>query len=603
MGNTQDSVLQTKWKNDFVEVVPPVLRTSELNIRQSYSFLTSYGNTKVIDDIIITNEATNSWLALLGTPLAVSMDNAEKRKLIQRVFSEPRSVLTSDLDGCFALVAYDGQSNALLAATDFNNTTPIYYGTNNNGLFLSSHELPLARLLQARINPLGFSLSIHLKNTWGSMTRFENVHRMLPCQCIQFRQNKKISDEIYWRPTDETPMRSGFDDIIEEWLAILKLSVRKYYEAGKNKNTICDFTGGEDSRLLLSTCHALNIPFQAQVTGLEDEVDVVVTRRAASCTGIPLIVRPKYFVSKEQLKTNASYINLMQDGCEEFFRSCTDYATDASNPVINHTHIKYCGVPGGEAFRGSYYLRGRALFPESTRGFDYKFFIRMKYLLDFHSGLLLVPDNECKNVVYEFAKEALQDVSDFPIGTKIDHLLRVFQTCFTGLVYKNPRYLPFSSNPMTRSIYWLPPRFKKGSRLTRACTEILFPELALMKTEKGVPTIRKTLLRTHLFMAEKVALAQFLFRGTVSRFFKITDSNKWYYKWALNAPVIQTLLTESPYAGWFSSASSMRTGHLYNGKALESLLSGARSYNSRYVPILGRIISQELSCRWVYRDL
>jgi hypothetical protein len=233
--------------------------------------------------------------------------------------------------------------------------------------------------------------------------------------------------------------------------------------------------------------------------------------------------------------------------------------------------------------------------------FDYRFFTRMKYLLDFHPGLLSFSDEEFKKILLTLVEKTLEDVRDFPIGIKIDHLLRMFQTCNAGLIYKNPRYLPFATKNMTRSIYNVPPHIKRGGKLTKACTEILYPELAFIKTQKGVPTVRKTLSRTFLFMPEYVAQAKGIMSGAVSRLFKWTDSNKPGYKWSKNSPAIKTLFTKPPYAEWFSSSESMITGHLYNGKVLDKLLDDAKAGSSRYVPILGRIINQELACRWVYR--
>jgi len=47
----------------------------------------------------------------------------------------------------------------------------------------------------------------------------------------------------------------------------------------------------------------------------------------------------------------------------------------------------------------------------------------------------------------------------------------------------------------------------------------------------------------------------------------------------------------------------MITGRLYNAKSLETILSDAREKTTRSVPTLGRIISQELAFRWVYKEL
>ena len=217
-------------------------------------------------------------------------------------------------------------------------------------------------------------------------------------------------------------------------------------------------------------------------------------------------------------------------------------------------------------------------------------------------GLLRFPDQECKSLILSMVEKALEDVSDFPVGTRIDHLLRVFQSCNTGLIYKNPRYLPFSTRSMTRSIYRIPPHFKKGGRLTKACTESLFPELAWIRTQKGVPTVKKTMLRTFLFSPEYFAAATQIARGAFSRLLKWTKSNKPAYQWDINAPALETLLNTSPYDGWFSTPDSMMTGFLYRADALDAMLREARGGSSRNLPTLGRVFSQELACRWVYHD-
>ena len=170
------------------------------------------------------------------------------------------------------------------------------------------------------------------------------------------------------------------------------------------------------------------------------------------------------------------------------------------------------------------------------------------------------------------------------------------------MVYKNPFYLPLATKDMTRSIYSIPPHFKKGGKLTKAVTEILYPELAVQKNQNSVPTIRKTLLRSHLFLPEHISTAKFIMSGLTSRLLKWTQSNKWYYKWTDNAPAIMGLLNNPPYANWFASSKSMITGNLYNGNAVEKLIVNAKAGSTKNVPVLGRIINQELACRWVYGD-
>ena len=59
-----------------------------------------------------------------------------------------------------------------------------------------------------------------------------------------------------------------------------KEAVWKFYECSAGRRYF-RFLSGEDARLLLAQCHALGIPFKAQVTGLPSDIDVIIGRRAA----------------------------------------------------------------------------------------------------------------------------------------------------------------------------------------------------------------------------------------------------------------------------------------------------------------------------------
>jgi len=601
-GYRADTKTINNIKASYLEIVPNEIKKDIQCITGATSFLTTYGSDKVISDIILQDEKTRSWLAILGTPLIKITTENEKLAFINRLFSNPKSTLDADLDGCFVVLGHDASRDTFYVITDYDNTIPLYYAETANGVYFSSHELPLARALQPEIDPLGFSLTIQLKLTWGTTTRFKGIQKLLPCQIVTFNGIGRRNSERYWSPLYETQWPSNFNGVIDKWLILLKDSVQAFYDCAKNKTFICDFTAGEDSRLLLSQCHSIGIPFYAMVDGLDSDVDVLVAREAAQKVGFDLVVRPKPLITEGQLLENAISISLMNDAYEDYFQSCTAYAVNLANPPKNYEYVKLCGAPGGEVFRGSYYLRGKAFFPSRRNHFDHRFFTRMKYLLDYNPRLMSYPNEECKKTIFSLVEEALQDVTEFPVGIKIDHLLRVFQACNTGLIYKNPRYLPFATKHMTRSIYNIPPDFKRGGRLTKACTEILYPELAFIKTQKGVPTVRKTLLRTFLFMPEYLNTAKSIIRGASGRLYKFTETNKAALQWSKHATAIMTLFNNPPYKNWFSSSKSMITGHLYKKDVVDALLAEAKSGSSKQLATLGRIINQELACRWVYRE-
>jgi hypothetical protein len=584
----------------LLDAVPVDKHKSSLRLGGTCSHVISYGTEKVIPDVAIEEENGDSWLAMLGTPLMRFTDKQSEQEFLDGFLASPGEFLRHKIDGNFALFCYDSKRNRFLAATDFNNTIPIFYTVRPNGIFFSSHELVLAKSVNAEIDPHGFAQAIHLGATWGSRTRFRDVFKMFPCEMVVIDAGRQTVTKRYWRPEEETVLSCSFDELVSHWLSSLGDSIRKYYECSDYGPMASDLTGGEDARLLVAQCHALGIPFKAQVAGSNDNSDVIVAKQAAMKTGIDLIVRERLWIKREELLANALTIILQKDAHQEFIDACIEWATNRENPLDNYKNVVLCGVPGGVAFRGQYYLKGKAIFPSKRSNLDYKFFTRLKFLLDYYPGLLAYPDDKFRQSVYGMIRESLMEIEGFPIGTQIDHLLRVFGTCLFGLKYKVPLYLPSAVRDLTRSVYYIPPHYKAGGRLTRACTEILFPELAFVKTQKGVPTVRMTAMRFPLFIPEYIHLIKSIRSGVVSRLFKWKQPKRASLNMEKNAYIFTTILSKEPYCDWFSSSKSMVTGQMYNADEVNSFLSQAKAGSCRNVPILGRIINLELACRWVY---
>ncbi len=590
-------------RNCFIEIVPKAQRKYFESFQDNNSFLSIYGTNKTIRDIFYRDEKSGSWITILGTPLIDLNKIKEEKASLSTFFSNPGTFINDYLDGCWCILAYDSLNDLFYACTDYNNSVPVYYSKGASGITFSSHELPLARFLQPEIDPIGFSMTVQLKLTWGTFTRFKAIKKLLPCQIVTFNKNKEASFTEYWDPKEENLWEENFDYIIENWLDILRASIKAYHAASKNKTALCDITGGEDSRLIISTVHNLGIPFIAVVEGEETDPDVIIAKNLAIHGNFQIDIRKKPSLAEDILLNKAAEICLFQEAYEDFFESCAAYLLNLEWPLTNYDHIKFAGAPGGEVFRGSYYLRGKALMPSASKTLDYIFFTKMKFMLDFYPNLFQVPDKDFKDLILSMAEAAIREVRNFPIGIQIDHLLHIFQTCNTGLIYKHPRYLPFASKELTKSIYKIPPRFKQGGKLTRACTEILFPEISLVKTQKGVPTIRKDCLNFHRFIPEYVSLAKSISSGVFSRLLKLKDSNKPGYNWERNSKFIRVILTNPPYSNWFNSSLNMITGYLYENKSLDELFTHAREQTTNFVPTLMRIISQELVCRWVYKTL
>ena len=579
----------------------------EKRVGTANAFLFNYDGAKPLQDIAIEDESTGSWLALLGMPLvsSSSLQTSKGVEFMERLFADPVALLKNEIDGHFALVAYDATSDRTFFATDFNSFVPIFYADTPNGFTVSSSELVLAKVLQQDIDEEGLWQAVNLGVTWGARTRFNGISKVLPCELLVY-EKQKISKQFYWRPEEEQQWTSSFDETVERWKQILKESVKSFADRAEPGKLSSDLTGGEDSRLIVAQCHDLEIPFTLRVAGFPGDEDIEVSTRCAKAVGLDLAVHFYKEIDKALLLEKAIDISRSTDGYESFFSSCIRYATNEEREPLEYTQIHFFGRPGGEAYRGAYYLRAKLLFPSKARKFDVRAFTRLKFLLDYMPGLFGERDKTWLENAFSMARECAEGVRNFPAGTQVEHLLRELQNAPWWLTIRQPFYSPLGLRNLTRSIYQIPPHHKKGGKLTRAVTEDLFPELARLKTQKGIPTVRWSLWRSFLFLPDYVALGKKIALGFSRRLFKTGQTSKTldiHHRLDLHGPVMKALLNNSPYSEWFESASSMVTGRYYDPIVLNELLNNARAGQCRYVQTLGRVINQELACRFVFGEV
>ena len=274
-----------------------------------------------LGDIRAEDAASGSWLLVVGVPLVPThyRTDAGRRELLREVLANPDRCVRAVLDGCHALLAYDGENDILFAATDFNRTVPIFWTVVDGGILLASSELALARTLRAEIDPAGFAQAVHLGTTWGDVTRFAGLSKLQPTELLSFRGGT-VSRRRYWRADEECEWDGGFDAVLERWNDHLAAAVESYYAGNEEQPLHTDFTAGEDARLILARCHASHIPFEAHVAGFPTDKDVVITTRAAEKLGFPLHVIPQRIIDSEVLAREAQNIAVESDGYENYFR-------------------------------------------------------------------------------------------------------------------------------------------------------------------------------------------------------------------------------------------------------------------------------------------
>ena len=576
-------------------------------IASHHAVVTKYDQSKVIDDIVIRHEKSESWMMLIGTPLLEDQVQVHPQQLIENFLDDSSRTLLHDLDGHFALMAYDAIQNQMIAATDFNNFVPIFYSVDAESALLSSSELALAKVRQAEINPLGFAQAVQLGVTWNATTRFKQIAKLQPCEILTIDARYGIRIRRYWEPTAETLWTGNLDDVIAQWMPLLRQGVQRFYNASRQQGTVwTDFTAGEDARLVVAQCQALDLPYKTRVGGYPDDAEIKKACAIAREAHLDIEVQPFQLIAESEVSKHARAIMLSSDGYGSFFYYCTRFATDMVRPPLVYNYLHFSGMPGGEAFRGTYYPRAKLLFPSAAASFDHRFFTRLKYLLDYIPGLLPHHDYHLLNSVYESVEGGLKEVETFPAGIQVDHLLRIFQTCAWGLERKKPFYHPLGTKELTRSIYTLPPQLKKLGRLTKACTEQLFPQLAHTKTQYGVPTIRRRITRMPLFLPEHAAQAKKIANGVVKRLYRMgqrSQRSSGHYSPDVYDTARWVLFNQPPFSSWFASSHGLFTGSFYDAQRLDQILLASQQDTFSNVKVLARIVNLELACRYVYDAL
>jgi hypothetical protein len=583
----------------------------KLNVCTVGSFALCQSPSKVIDDIFIQSDNSDSWLLLVGAPVIEANTDAEKQNFANEFFHDPGRVLRYQIDGHYALLAFDAEKQVFFAGSDWNSLIPIYFAMTREreGPLFSNAELSLATLLQPQPDEFGFAQSIHYGAVWGDRTRFSGIHKLETCELVRIDAGNSVKRERYWEPAMEEQWRGSFGDISQRWLEVMRNAIRVFSDRRNGSEVSSDLTGGEDSRLVAAILYSLDIPFRVRVAGEPNDLDVEIARKAAASIGIDLSIENTCPAEIDELSEHAEMIITHSDAYGSFFTNASGFIHESHHRPLEFKNVHFCGLPGGAQFRGANYLRAKLLRPSSYKTLDSQTYTRRKYLSDFSYNLLKMPDSDYFEGVYGVMKSALADVEGFPSGIQVDHLGRVRYGCLLTAHIKRPFYFAFAPRDMTRSTYNIPPHMKKGGQQYKSIIETLAPELAWVKSQVGVPTVRKTFLRQPLFFPEYYALLKRIVKWLARQKFKKAAAlrskgnvNARHHTLAFHENTLGWLFGTEPYSSWFKSADSMLTGDQYNASGLNELLLKARQPGFDQVQLFGRIVNQEMAHRRIYHS-
>jgi hypothetical protein len=189
----------------------------------------------------------------------------------------------ADLEGQFALFAYDGIHATAILASDAFGFQALYIAERNGTTYISTSVLALARYVRARPSLLGVRSFLRAGYHFGRRTSWEGIERLDPASFMAFTP-EGVETQVYWSPVvDPSVARLGFDEAVEH---CLEVAVGAYRDLFAGITPLwADLTGGYDTRLLTLLMRETGVPFDTNTRGSPYSPDLPVAREIARRAG------------------------------------------------------------------------------------------------------------------------------------------------------------------------------------------------------------------------------------------------------------------------------------------------------------------------------
>ena len=503
-----------------------------------------------------------------------------------------------DLEGHFALVAYDADADSVLVATDPRAFQPVYTAESEGRTYVSDSALVLAKHLRAKPSRLGLLTFLRSGYHFGAMTNWEGVTRLDPGAFVSFRRGAR-QDGYYWRPAvDRDVAQLGFDDAVEHTTDVALETCKQWL--GDSRGTWVDLTGGFDSRLLNLLLDRLGIPFDADTRGDYSGDERGIAQKIARLKGWDWLDLTPPADWSETLHGMLPMSVAWSDGhLDPFELSWVLWAH--SQMSGRHPSVLYAG--GGEHLRG---YTWRQEFPRAGKtskvNFDNWVDLRLLHPLNlevFRND----PTPEVRADVLARMKKWVEPYSSELNTTQCD-VMFVYKMTGHFAIYRSAdaafikAQVPLYAKEMYTTAISLDYRHRRNHRLVRHMISRLDPQVAAIETDSGGPAEPWSVTNLHRFLPYYTQLGRkgvnkvgqkFLGRKLV----RPPETGSWW------CPVeARTKIVDSFGGDGALAYETMRSAPLFDRGKLGRLLEDART-EAEFADagLLGRIAAVELSLR------
>jgi hypothetical protein len=189
----------------------------------------------------------------------------------------------ADLEGQFALFAYDDRYATPIVATDPFGMRTLYVAERNGTTYFSTSVLALARHVRAKPSLLGVRSFLRAGYNFGRRTSWEGIERLDPATFMAFT-HEGVQTQVYWSPgVDPSVARLRFEEAVDHCLDVGVGAFRDLF-AGMPP-TWADLSGGYDTRLLTLLLREAGVSFDTNTRGSPASPDIPVARDLARRAG------------------------------------------------------------------------------------------------------------------------------------------------------------------------------------------------------------------------------------------------------------------------------------------------------------------------------
>lgn len=479
-----------------------------------------------------------SWLAVVG---AVHAD------------VELARALPSDLDGQFAGVRYDASAGIVEAFTDPFGMQALYSATRADRTYISTSAAVLACHLGAAPDELGMQIFLRAGYQIGPLTHWQGVERLDPAIALTFDGEAPRRAE-YWMPeVSERLHGMTLEQTADHCTEVMLDIVRRRLSAAPR--LWVDLTGGFDSRMVLGAVARAGVPFVANTSGEDGNLDVLLARRVAAAGGFDwrhITLGHDWAADVRSAQLAAGW----SDGALDVFHLA---------PVLRQHELKLdisrriVTGGGGEHFN-SFPWQQEFLRAGRSHSVNYEALLTMRYLKQAQTGVLIRdPDTAVHEYFHEQLSRRARRYMDAPNTTQLDAIYAyksvghfgAFRSAGEGIVRTE---MPCYFRDIFGAVFSAHYRWRTNHRLQRRIIARLSPALAAIPTTRGGSAHPITMRNAHQLVPYYSSVAQRAVRKLVRR----------------GKPAIPDAPTPSALERYRRSAEILRRGGLFEPREMRS---------------------------------